>query len=507
MPQLTGSSQLVSLGESGYAVRAPGMRGVVNMSRSRSSDDRARGRIVENGTTALDNAFTATNVTEVRQVEVRFQPTSPEETTRALRSTDGQEMVEFQVPDLGPETGQLVLACDETGVLTWHLPVDEQLHVQSPASRGAGGVKSFRIPATQPRPAPSADATQRSLLGIVGRKLLKVLVYPVLDPVIGAISKFFAEKWEAKNRPYGLRTFSPGDRRTPGAGIIGDADWERLTAGRALLFIHGTFSTAHSAFAQLPDSTFDLLYRRYGGRVLAFNHFTLSHDPRRNVVWFLAQIPPGRSLEVDIVCHSRGGVVARTLAERPSVFGLDTSPIAVRRTLFVAVPNQGTLLAHPDHMVKMIDRLTTALNLFPSGPVSETLEAFITALKVLGHGALKGLDGLSAMRPDGGFLQTLNNGAPSGVEYYAVAADYEPAGEGIRALLTGKVADSVLDRVFGQAPNDLVVPEFGVYGANGSLAFPIPSERILRLPSDAGIMHTTLFGYPLVSEKLVKWLA
>lgn len=505
MPQLTGSPQPVSLGE-GYAVRAPGIRGVADLERPRSATDRARSRAAADGTDALDRALAATNVTEVRQVDLRLQPTPPTDATRALRSADGQEVLELQVPDLGPDAGQLVLACDETGVLTWHLPLTDELRVESPAARGAGGVKRFRIPATQPRPTPPADAAQRSLLGVIGRKLLKVLVYPVTDPIVGAISEFFAERWEGRNRPYLLRSFSPADFRDPNVGPLGPADWDRLAAGRALLFIHGTFSTAHGAFNQIPDATFATLHQRYGGRVFAFNHFTLSHDPRRNVEWLLSQLPPNRSLEIDVVCHSRGGLVTRTLAERPSVFGLDTSRIEVRRIVFVGVPNHGTLLAHPDHMVKMIDRLTTALNLFPSGPVSETLEALITAVKVIGHGALKGLDGLAAMRPDGDFLRTLNQGAPAGGEYHAIAADYEPVDQGLKALLTGSVTDAVMDRVFEQVANDLVVPEPGVYGANGSGAFPIPDARLVKVPAGAGVVHTTLFGYLATSQKLIEWL-
>lgn len=505
MPQLAGSSQAVPLGQ-GYAIRSPGIRGTANLITPRSSTDRSRSRANEDGTATLDSALAATNVTEVRMIDLRLQPTSPADVTRALRSADGQETVELEVPDLGPETGQVVLACDETGVLTWHLPVGAHLGVESAATRGAGGVKRFRIPATQPQPASTEDTGRRSLLGVIGRKLLKVLVYPVTDPVIGAISEFFAERWEGKHRPYGLRNFSPDKRKTPDMGGLDTADWNRLCSGRALLFVHGTFSTAHAAFEQIPDSTFNTLYERYGGRVFAFNHFTLSHDPRRNVEWLLAHLPKDLSLEVDIICHSRGGLVARALAECLSAFGLDTSRIMVRRIVFVAVPNQGTPLAHPDHMVKMIDRFTTSLNLFPSGPVAETLETLITAVKIIGHGALKGLNGLGAMRPDGEFLRRLNQGAPGGEGYYAVAADYEPTDEGLRALLTGKLAGAVMDRVFQQTPNDLVVPEPGVYEANGSAAFPIPDVRVLKVPRNAGVIHTTVFGYAPVTGKLLEWL-
>ena len=38
--------------------------------------------------------------------------------------------------------------------------------------------------------------------------------------------------------------------------------------------------------------------------------------------------------------------------------------VRINRVVFVAAPNRGTLLADPDHMVEMLDRMTTALNLF-----------------------------------------------------------------------------------------------------------------------------------------------
>lgn len=502
---LTGGSQAIALGE-GYQIRAPGICGTADLSRPRTVAERARSRSAEDGTAALDTALVNSNITEVRQIELMLQPTAATEATRALRSADGESMLELQVPDLGPETGQLVLACDETGVLTWHLPLDKQQHIQARETRGAGQVKRFLIPASRPRPVSMDESSKRSLIGVIGKKLLKVLVYPLLDPVVGQISEVFAEQWEGKNRPYGLRDFSSGNFRSVDVAVLTDGDWQHLAGGRALLFIHGTFSTAHSAFSQIPDSTFSALYQHYDGRVFAFNHYTLSHDPKRNVEWMLTQLPAGQSLEVDIICHSRGGLVARTLAQSPSVFGLDTSRVKVRRVVFLGVPNNGTLLAHPDHMVQMLDRFTTVLNLLPTGLVTETLEAMLTVLKVVGHGTLDGLAGLAAMQPGGTFLNTLNRGSEDGSNYYAIASDYEPSGEGLKALLTGSVADAVMDRVFKRMPNDLVVPEPGVYGENGSSAFPIAETRRLQVPVDAGVIHTTLFDYPQTNAKLLEWL-
>ena len=197
---------------------------------------------------------------------------------------------------------------------------------------------------------------------------------------------------------------------------------------------------------------------------------------------------------------------ARTLARRPSAFGLDTSPLRIRRVVFAGVPNNGTALTHPDHMVRMLDRYTTALNLFPTGVVTETLEVILAALKVLGHGALRGLDGLAAMRPGGDFLATLDGGIENGDGYHAIAADFEPVDEGLKALETGKVADAVMDRVFSNVPNDLVVPEPGVHGDNGNAAFPIPATRRLLFPLDAGVIHTTLFSHPPARARVRDWL-
>ena len=501
---LTGSLLPVALGE-GYAIRAPGLQGSADLQRPRPASQRARSRTIEDGTLDFERALDATNVTEVRQVELKVRAEA-RTAGATLRSASGQEAIELHVPDLGREVGHLVLACDEAGILTWHLPVETPTP-EGTTTRGSGAVKRFLIPATPIPPAAPAAGTSRSLLGAVGRKLLKLLVYPVTDPVIGRVSEFFAERWEERYRPYGVRDFSPANFTAKDAPALAADDWTRLAAGPALLFVHGTFSTAHSAFEGLDPQALSALHGRYQGRVFAFNHFTLSHDPADNVAWLFSQIPSGLRLSLDIVSHSRGGLVARTLAERPAALDLPAADVDVNRIVFVGVPNYGTLLANPDHMVTMIDRLTSVLNLFPTGPVTETLEALITAIKVIGHGAVSGLRGLAAMRPGGPFLEALNTGNPSRRPYFAIGADYEPQGPGLRALVRGTLANAALDFVFGDAANDLVVPEAGVYGADGAGSFPLSPQSVLQLPNTAGVLHTTMFAHGPASAKLLDWLA
>jgi pimeloyl-ACP methyl ester carboxylesterase len=508
MATLTGTNRPVDLG-GGYALRAPGLKGDAQLRHGGSAPTRAAVRGLDAGLDALDDALRAAQVTEVRQVALDLKPVATGPASGVtLRSAQNEPAIELQVPDLGAEFGQLVLSIDGAGALRWHLPEPDAPGESDATTRGGGGVKRFVIPAVPTPAVASPGATQRSVLGEIGKRLLKVLIYPITDPIVGAVGEFFAERWEAWKRPYGLRSFTPQNFRSLDVPLLTMAELQAMRAGGpALLFIHGTFSNAHGAFAGMPDVAFEELHRRYGGRVFAFNHYSMSHSPQRNVEWLLEQLPPADAAPwpIDIVCHSRGGLVARTLAESPSPFGLDTARLAVRRVVLAGVPNAGTLLAQPEHMVHMLDRLTTALLLFPTGPVTEFIEALLTVLKVIGHGALKGLDGLASMNPEGSFIPRLNIQVNPPPDYFAIAADYEPTDAGLRGLVWG-AADIALDTIFKSAGNDLVVPTDGVFSLNGGTGFPVRDDRLLKLGTAEGVMHTTLFAHPVVNERLLQWL-
>lgn len=503
MAKLTGTAMKIDLG-SGFEIRAPGITGEANaIQRRAQAPGSTRARSEGDGTPALEQALGETNMTEVKQIELKLDRKPPAGAVQPLRSADNrQDVIELLVPTPAEGKDQVVMSVDEYGVVTWHLPVAAPAAAPGAASRGGAGAKqTFLIPATRtPPPAVAAPGgAQRGVIGIVGRKLLKVLVYPITDPILGLIGEKFAEHWEEKNRPYGLRSFTPENFRDRNGPPLTAEDFKRLGEGRALLFIHGTFSTAHGAFCGIGDDVMRELHQRYKRRVFAFNHFTLSHDPKRNAKWFVDNLPQGAKLEVDIVCHSRGGLVARSL-------DTGNSSITVKRVVFAGVPNAGTLLAQPDHMVKMIDRLTTATNLFPTGPVTEFLEGLITAVKVLGHAGLRGLGGLAAMDPKGDFIRTLNQPAQANAVAYAIAADYEPTDAGMKALVIGTVADAIMDRVFEKAANDLVVPQLGVFEKNGGSAFPIPQAQVMKIDKDKGVMHTTIFNYEPAQKQLLQWL-
>lgn len=496
---LSGGATPIDL-QGGYSIVAPGIFGTAELLRPGEGGLGRSGRARNAGTDEFDSALAAEQLTVIRDLELIVEP------RRAAggaprRSATGDDAVEVRVPDFGPDQGQIILACDENGAISWHVPEPAQ-QVGNADARGSGATKRFIIPLRQ-RPAPAAPAASRSLIGILGKKLLKIIVFPITDPILGPIEKHFAKSWEDHKRPYGIRDFTPQNFGTPGGSPI--ADWPKLSSGRALLFIHGTFSTAHAGFAGLPLASMQALHAMYQGRVFAFNHYTLSDSPVANVKWFLANVPAGVKLELDVVCHSRGGLVARTLAGPPAGSGLDVSRLAVRRAVLVAVPNAGTALAAPSHMMDMIDRISTALNVIPTGAVAETLGALITVVKVLGHAALKALPGIASMDPGCAFVRDLAAVPTGGTEYFGIGADYEPNDPGLLALVTKRVGDAVIDMVFDEAPNDLVVPEAGVFTVPGS-AFNVPTERRLAIAPDAGVMHTTMFSHPPVYNAVMAFL-
>ena len=502
--QLDGSSAPIDLGL-GVRLIAPGLVG-----QGRTHDARQPGfRDATPGkeTAALDEAFAAQDITEAMSVELDATQVPVVGPAPDLRAPSGDDALMLEVPDTGPQWEHVVLEIDEGGVMRWHFPLTNDNQVAPPATRGAGAVKRFRIPrSVAPTPAAEQAAT-RGLVGLVGKKLLKVLVYPVTDVLVGAAIDLFAGKWEGKKRPYGLRLMTPDNYATAGVVQLTADDWQRLSSGRSLLLIHGTFSTAHGAFAGLDRSDIAELNAQYGGRVFAFDHPSLSQDPARNAKELASRLPPGITLDVDIICHSRGGLVARELAERATVHGLTPDRFNVGRVVFVGAANAGTMLAHPDHMVSMIDRLTSVTNLIPTGFVSELLDALITVVKVIGHGGLKSLDGLASMRPEGPYLEAFATASKTGARYYAITADFDASARQATSPLKSLVKDALMDKIFKQAANDLVVPTEGVFAPNGSLSFPIDPTSRLEIPASAGVVHTTYFLSPDARRKLKEWLS
>jgi pimeloyl-ACP methyl ester carboxylesterase len=485
MTTLDPSGQPIRVG--GLTLRTPGLTGEAT-ARPPAAERR---RAPELESDPLETALRETGVESQRTIELSATGGIParERTTRSL--SHGEAVIEVEVPAPEPNQGQLVLYRSESGVTTWHL---------SRAARGSerAGERTYVIrPIVASAP---AESRTRGVVGAVVKGALKVLVFPLVDRVLGPIAHDFVAKWEKKNRPYRIRTFTPENFRSPQGTSLKDEDWAALSGERALLLVHGTFSRTDAAFGDLPLDYVQTIFQKYQGRVISFDHPTLSEDPRENAEWFVRALPDGASLELDIVCHSRGGLVSRMLAEQQGELSSRGRTVAVRKVIFVGTPNAGTPLTDTSHVGDFLDSYTNTLTFFPSTGVTDVLEAIVTVLKQFAVTAVKSLPGLQSMLPDGDFLRGVNQGEKDDKKYFALSSNFEPADPGLKAY----AHDSLMDAIF-EAENDLVVPTVGVYEKNGSGFFPIDEKHVFSARD--GIAHTRFFADRTAREKILDWLS
>jgi len=401
--------------------------------------------------------------------------------------------------DVENDESCVLLVEDTAGSVSWVIPNNSKELGDSTGTRGLARTLRFTIPLASIAHADGA----RGFGGLSDLgKTVKTYFFKITDALLGPIIHGFAKKWETKHRPSFTRIFGPDDylNDDPTFPPLDESGWRRLSQGRALLFVHGTFSTC-GAFGALEPGAVAELSRRYGGRTFAFNHPTMTADPRDNAVAFLSSIPSGVKLDIDIVCHSRGGLVARQIA----ALGQASGSLVTRRIVFVGATNAGTALADANHMIEMIDRFTTIAKFIPEGTVKKVVDALILVVKVIGHGFLTDLEGLSAMDPQGAFLATLNVQGGPGPVYFAIASDFEPKA-GTPLFGVTRLEDLAADRTFGNAANDLVVPRDGVFARNGAGGFPIGDGRCLKFGPTDEVIHTEFFAEHRTGVKLLEWL-
>lgn len=252
---------------------------------------------------------------------------------------------------------------------------------------------------------------------------------------------------------------------------------------RALLIIHGTFSKSDVIFEELqacPEGKAFLAkaVARYK-QVLAFDHPTLSVSPILNAM-DLQKSLAGYEGSLDVICHSRGGLVA--------AWWLCIGVRNVRRVVFVASPLEGTSLASPSRLKESLDTLaniadaseklaTLGATFVP--PAAPLLTVATGLMQVLGAGlsitarsplldagvaVVAGLASQSRVGNNQELLRLHRTTWGSSPEFFAVRSDFEPGSpddpwwqfwKKLRKPLT-TLADFAVDPIF-DGPNDLVV--------------------------------------------------
>ena len=465
-------------------IRTPGLTGVVEVYRPTSPGMRGEELTTEEFVQALDEAGLAEQLSVVITDHQELTPSD------GTRGSGGADDIEVNVPAPGDGNGQVLLYAAEDGSLSWHLAVD--VPPTTAPDRG-GERRTYRVPKAVVPPDEQDPGTHRGIVGAIGKKVLKVLVFPLVDPVLGKVGDHFARRWEDKHRLTRVRWMTEAGYRSGDSPSFTDADWATLREGLALLLVHGTFSTAHGGFGGIPAQTMAALHEKYGGRVAAYDHHSISVTPKENAQLLAGLVPDGATLEVDVVTHSRGGLVGREIAA--------AGDLRVNGLVMVACPNAGTVLADREHLSDFLDRITDLAQFVPDNGVTDTLGIVFAVVKQLAVGAVGGLDGIMAMNPAEDYLAELNGRPATEVSVRAVAADYEPP----RGAPLARVArDGATDLVFKSADNDLVVPTEGCWAVDGAAGFPI-DERLV-LDASKSVDHNSFFRHPEVSERLLAWL-
>lgn len=480
--RLNPSGDIVRVGD--LLFQTPGSDGVVEL--HVGGVGAVRGPVVEG---EFDEVF-ASHLEERGVAELKdLTPVGP----RPLddRTRGEERIVTIAGPEVGEDEEQIATVQNEDGSISWHFPRESK--DAAPGTLRGGGRRTFEIP-LQPLEAPPDAATTRGPIGFLGRKILKIFGFKVA----GELGEGIVRRWEKAKRPHRVREFKPDNIQTYDVGELATARSADLAQGPTLLFIHGTNSQIHSGFHALPPEHLNLLHDRYSGRVIGFDHPTVGYDPIENVTALLEKVPRDGEVELDIVCHSRGGLVARELSEQP----VNGSPLRVRKVIFVATPNAGTALADTEHIKNFLDTYTNFMSLLPSIGFVDILETVINIAKEVALNIHERLKGLQSMNPQGDYLlKRLNSGRRVPSTYSAIAADFEPIDEHRFPMwLRDRLFDEVFEDSDQPVKNDLVVPTEGVYAANKNENFPI--DDLCSFTSTEGMHHSGFFNNKKVLDFL-----
>jgi hypothetical protein len=341
----------------------------------------------------------------------------------------------------------------------------------------------------QPATLGIADLVGQAVGGIVLKRVVQMLKSPIQHALLEGVK-------HAESQPRVLRLTGNATPRELFQPLDGFDAWRALlppgAERRVLLFIHGFASSVAGSHASqvLPE-----LAQGYDA-VLGYDHPTISSDPLDNARALLAMVPEDLRLSVDILAHSRGGLVARSLVELadPAV------QFTPRRLITHGSPHGGTRLADPERWDRLISLGMTAASwlALAAGAAVWIPKLLEFVLKAAAQGVFS-LPGVAAMTPGGDFIRKLNAPGDSAlaerVRYSTVASSFSIFN--VKQAGFKQAFQALATQAFINAPNDLVVPTASMNAIDlpGSL---VPAERQLKL----GVDHFSYFGDSKVLEFL-----
>jgi hypothetical protein len=396
---------------------------------------------------------------------------------RRIRRTSGTDPV-----------GVASLMLDDEGVLFWSLDGEAR-------SRGAGRRRMRR-------------GVPESRAG----EIVELYHYDKLEP--NNVTTLLTDKDNELTPQQGLWTLSLKSAGTAAQTVVRDGIAPPITGKKKrLLFIHGTFSKTEAFFIGMEEApggkaSIKTLFDRYD-EVLAFDHPTLSASPVMNA-FDLARLLAKADGPLDIVTHSRGGVVTRWLLE-----GIGLNGSGPYRALLVGSPLAGTSLAAPPRLKGALDVFSNiGMALKATGAAAVMFMPFLivplalvriassvvsvaakTPLLDAGVSMIPGLNGQSRVspHPELSRLRAVRLAKPP--EYSIVMSNFEPEAPGWKFwkyFRKDQLMDRGADLIF-DGPNDLVVDTASMNDIPGH---DLPATRVHDFGTNNLVHHTNYFSQP-----------
>jgi len=458
----------------------------------------------------------------------------PDADLEGLRATGASPS--FDVPVADDE--EAVVLLDEDGVLTWVFPTEEITGTTDDVVRGgtAGRARRFQLE-LEAEPADQRGAFDW-VTGWVGKRVKALVLRFTKKLVAGLATEGIVGRLESQLRFGPVRVDDEDPTRWRAIDDL--AAVSVPDAPKVLLLVHGTFSSTLGSFGHLGAGPGLPTLRQWLDRydlILGQDHPTLSVTPEANaeaILDTLRSTPWSGTAQVDVVCFSRGGMVARWLVER-LLPGADLD-LQVGKVVCVAATNAGTLLARKANWKRLVDistnlasaacRVTSvlapqaalatqALGAVVNG-VSVLVKAMTTAALEDGHAP-----GLQAMNPDEDFVARLNGGeAPRlhpSTRYFAVVSNFEPKlfrppdreRTGLPPRLVQWAADAFVDGLFQGEPNDLVVHNASTRTLHPAIQDRMMDNGILALQQSKEVYHLNFFlsehTAPSIGDFVAPW--
>ena len=302
---------------------------------------------------------------------------------------------------------------------------------------------------------------------------------------------------------------------------------------RTLLLVHGTFSSIDHYQKELthpsnaPGRDFLIWAKKNYQQVLGFGHPTLSVSPMLNAV-HLERLFRRVSAQVDIIAHSRGGLVTRWWLD-----GVGGGAVGERRAVLVGSPMSGTSLASPARVRAVMNLLTNIISgIQTAGDVLGTAIPFAQVVKVLATVAgsitsalsklpiadaavlmVPGLHGQSRVGNNSELL-TLRS-MPPRAEYFAITSNFQsddPGWKFWQYFRKGVILDKAADIVFGDEPgldgtsvgvqNDLVVDTSSMTQLGED---EFPKGQTYAFGTNSRVYHTNYFQQPETFAAIKGW--